>query len=484
MIRSMPTAKKVHKYNQPMAEATNTNFTFFECSLDAIEWTCLLVVMVSSILLQISPILHSGAATILLVATALISWMTPVSGFAYIAAAQILPFPPDSLINPAQIGFYTWVLVAPLRYRPFDLKYWHVLLAFLPWFAWFTALSGQNTVTPSGEYAKVVYYGIIGVQLANAAKGHYTKCLMGLCIGCLAVSFGYWAQHLGLPVALSKYGGSRAGFFRLGGVRADSVMVWPPLLMGCFGLLGSILAYLMGSPHRNFPPRYLFVGALGIMFITVPCLMATMTNGAFGGFFLMSIFLLVMYFIPENNKLLSAANRNRFGKLFLLIVVLIVMMYLLNLFRIADRVAALFDFYSSQSKELGVAASRTGVWEQSISLMLKYPFTGLIGNDAMRIRFRSINGDVESGYLAHNVFLDNAVQTGIPSMLMLAGAFFMPLLEFSKRKIPIVYFSGFFCFYFACFIFWMTLSFPFYKTFWSFWVLLYIAILNWDKRVS
>lgn len=455
--------------------------SFYRYQLKGHEVWYLSIVLISTVLLQLNPVLHSGLGTPLLISMAAVSWLSPVSGFAYIAASQALPIPLESLFNPAQVGFFTWLIITPLRYKRYSLKGWAILLAFLPWLLWFWMISGQDVYNPQGEYAKSIYYGFIGVQLANEAKGEYSKCLMGLCVGCLTVSFGYWASQFGLPVSLSEYGGMREGFARLGGVRADSVMVWPPILMGCFGFLGIVFSVMVSMGKRKLVPKTLLQAALIVVFMSVPCLIATMTNGAVVGFILMGVFLTAMYIDPRHNRYISGANKSMIRKTFLLLLSLVVLMVSLDMFEIQSRIFALSGFYKIQSRELGAAASRTDVWEQAVDLMLRFPLTGVFGNGGQN--FIKVVGAVDKSgqFLAHNVFLDYGWQVGLPGLILLALAFLAPvcLLIKSKNWFP---FIGFLCFYFACFIFWMGLSFQFYKTFWTFWVLFCLAVYRFSRE--
>jgi len=455
---------------------------FFRCQFRKSESSCLGIVLISSILLQLDPVLHSGFGKIILIGMAAISWLTPFSGFAYIAAAQALPIPADSLMNPAQVGFYTWLLIVPLRYKRYSLKGWKVILVFLPWLLWFWLITGQTVFDPLGEYAKAIYYGIIGVQLANEAKGEYLKCLMGLCLGCLTVSFGYWASQLGLPVSLSEFGGVREGFIRLGGVRADSVMIWPPLLMGYFGFLGVVFTVVALS-MRNLIPKKLLYAVLIIVFISVPCLIATMTNGAVAGFCIMTVFLLFIYFNPRYGRYISGQNKSILRKTFVISLFIIGIMVSMNMFDVSSRIFAITDFYKIQSSDLGVAASRTDVWEQAVQLMFRYPLHGVLGS-GYGAYIPNIGGaDNSAQFLAHNVFLDYGWQVGFPGLILLALAFLTPVYLLIKNKnwFP---FTGFLCFYFACFIFWMVLSFQFYKTFWAFWTLFCVAIYRFPQKTS
>ncbi len=455
--------------------------SFFRCNLERTEIICLLILLCSSTLLQLNAILASGVADILLTCTAAISWMTPVSGFAYIAASQILPFPPDSFFNPSQIGFFTWLIVIPFRYRRISLRNWQIMLAFLPCLLWFWAISGKNLFDWGGEYAKAMCFGIIGIQLANEAKGRYLKCLMGLCLGCITVSFGYWASLAGLPVTLSNYGGLRGDYLRLGGVRTDSVMVWPPLLMGCFGFLGIVLSSSFFFGRKKTISKTFYLAAIVIVFLAVPCLIATMTHGAVIGFILMNVFLFSTYFNPRINKHISLNNKRIIQGLFALLLSIIFLLFIFNIFGVLDRAIAIFNFFIFQSNRLGSAASRTDVWEQAIRLTLSYPFLGVLGNDALYM-VRAIGGAIDPAqFLAHNVFLDFGWQVGLPGMFLLVFAFLLPFIWLMRSKIWLPY-AGFLCFYFASFIFWMTLSYQYYKTFWAFWALFCLAVMRTSPR--
>jgi O-antigen ligase len=83
----------------------------------------------------------------------------------------------------------------------------------------------------------------------------------------------------------------------------------------------------------------------------------------------------------------------------------------------------------------------------------------------------------QGGYLAHNVFLDYGRYAGIPCILLLAFFFFRPVIQMFKSG-RLTQYMPFILAHFAMFIFWMSLSFQFYKTFWALWMLMTLAIAH------
>jgi hypothetical protein len=116
-----------------------------------------------------------------------------------------------------------------------------------------------------------------------------------MCLGTLMATTAFWAYQLGFGVDLSTWGGERSGYARLGGVRADAVMIWPPLLMGCFGTLGLTLSAMVSGrfPSRSRRLKTLTVAAF---FASMPPLVATMTHGAYAGFALMAFVVISMIY--------------------------------------------------------------------------------------------------------------------------------------------------------------------------------------------
>ncbi|MCZ7592451.1 MAG: O-antigen ligase family protein [Kiritimatiellae bacterium] len=439
---------------------------FWDCSLSRLERWILSFCIASTMALQVQPILHSGIALPLILLMSALCWLTPVTGFFYIACAQFLPFPEGAAYNPAQIGVATWIAVTFLKYRKMDLRGFGYLWPVLPWLLWYWLVSGENIWHFNSEYFKALTYSVIACQQVNAARGNYLKCLLGMCVGTLMATTAFWAYQLGLPVDLSTWGGEREGYARLGGVRADAVMIWPPLLMGCFGTMGVALSAMVSG---RFPKQIHWLKILTVVafFVSVPPLVATMTHGAYAGFALMSIFVALVYARMKRLRLIKKQGAG-LTPIVVTLVSVLVLIYLTNAFRTRERVDALYHYFQYSVEEYGGAASRTDVWEYSLKTIIKHPLVG--------IRFNDDPEDIPAeyfefgGYLSHNVFLDYGRWTGIPGISAVIFFFLYPLLRLWRRS-DNWRFMGFFLFHFALLIFWMSLSFQFYKTFWGFWML-------------
>ena len=440
--------------------------SFWDCSLDDLERWILPIAMAITMALQIKVILHSALALPLIALMAILCWLTPITGFFYIACAQFLPFPDGMPLNPAQVGVATWIVVTLVRYRKMDLAGLGLLWPVMPWLIWFWLLSGERIYEPNSEYFKAITYSVMACQLVNVAKGRHLKCMLGMSLGTIMAATAFWAFQLGLGVDLSTWGGERGGFARLGGVRADAVMIWPPLLMGSFGVLGVTLAAMVAG---RFPAQIhkLKILTVAAFFVCIPPLVATMTHGAYAGFALMSAFSVLFYLNMKKRKAIHNPDSGLMPMV-LTLVVLFVVVYLTNAFGTRDRMVALYDYYERTADESGVAASRTDVWDYSIKTIIAHPFLGTRFND--EVEDIPLEYAEFGGYLSHNVFLDYGRAIGIPGMLSVAFFFFYPLVRLWRRP-DNWRFMGFFLFHIALLIFWMSLSFQFYKTFWGFWML-------------
>ena len=219
----------------------------------------------------------------------------------------------------------------------------------------------------------------------------------------------------------------------------------------------------------RFPAQIKKLKTLSIaaFFISIPPLVATMTHGAYAGFALMVVVIAMIYTNLKRLRIIKPGTV-QVAPIVVSMVAIITLMYALNLFQTRSRIDALFDYYQRTSSEHGAAASRSDVWEYSLKTIIAHPVLG-----------RRFNDDVEDippeyayygDYLSHNVFLDYGRATGIPGMLLVAFFFFYPVVKLWKRP-DNWRFIGFFLFHFALLIFWMSLSFQFYKTFWGFWML-------------
>ena len=78
-------------------------------------------------------------------------------------------------------------------------------------------------------------------------------------------------------------------------------------------------------------------------------------------------------------------------------------------------------------------------------------------------------------YLSHNVFLDYGRSVGITGMLLLGFFFFWPFTRMWRSRNRVLYLP-FILAHFSMLIFWMSLSFQFYKTFWALWMLMAVSV--------
>jgi hypothetical protein len=446
---------------------------YWDCRLTRFEGVLLAFVFVCAVLLHLGPVLNSAVGVPILYLLAIASYLSPASGFLFIACGQFLPFPETSLNNPAQVGVLVWLPVILLRYHRIKLGGISHLWVVLPWLIWYAALAHENVFYPMSDYMKSVFYCIIACQLANEAGGKYLKCLFGLCLGAMLVMIAYWAEKAGLPVQINDWGGEREGFTRMGSVRADSVLVWPALLLGISGLMGILIAFASKyAPGHS--PKWLTRLILGISVVSLPPLVSTMCHGAIAGLALVGCALVTAIWITAKG---GAMHNPRFRELIYWCcggAVGVALMFALDISDIRTKTFALDRFHQEQSEELGgAAASRTGVWHDSINTIMSYPLFGIrVTGEAEEITSEYAD---QGGYLSHNVFLDYGRYSGIPGMLLLAFFFFYPVIKM-LRSGKLAQYLPFILAHFAMFIFWMSLSFQFYKTFWALWMLMTVAI--------
>ncbi len=460
--------------DQREAEGADRGYleSFWDLNALGHEWLLLLAGAVCCALLHLTPVLQSSLAVPLTGAMAFLCYMSPLSAFFFLGCNQFLPYADGAALNPAQIGSVVWLPAALVRYRKLDLKGFRHFVWLLPWVGWHALMMGENVLAYDSEYLKAFAYAVIGLQMANEAKGRYLLCVLGLSCGALMVGFAYWGLTLGLPVQVSDWGGEREGFQRMGSVRADAVMVWPALLMGFAGILG-IAGSFGTSFARRMPPRWLVPAVLGAGFMTLPPLAATMTHGAFAGLAIIVVVFLGAMYSPVGKKGVdNSAFRARMNALILLLAVGAVVMYAVDAFGMRSRTEALSNHFEHQSGELGAAASRTDVWKDAIDTIMRYPLTG----------YKFVNGKenltseyAEGGYyLAHCVFLDYGRYGGIPGLVFVTMFLFAPAWKLWRHPSR-MQFTAFFMVFVAVFTFWMVLSFQFYKTVWSFWALMMVA---------
>jgi len=451
--------------DQPEVEA------YWNCRLSWFEISLLVSATVLAVALHLSPILNSSLAIPLTALFGVISYLSPVSGYFFVATTQFLPYPEGARFNPAQIGVLIWLPVVLLRYHRLSLGKLWLLWPVLPWLVWFWALSQEPIYQPDSEYMKALFYSVIACQLAGEARGQYLKCLLGLCLGALFVMAAYWCYQVGLPVQIQDWGGEREGFIRMGGVRADSVMLWPTLLIGVSGLLG-LQVSLASSRNARATPKWLSPLTAGLIVAALPPLVSTMSHGAYAGSVLvLGSFVWALWLA----KKAGAFSNPRFHKLIntvVLAVCLVAVLFAVDAFQLRSKVSSLARYYDETSQDTSAAASRTGVWHDSIHTIMKYPLLGIrVTGDQEEITSEYAP---QGSYLSHNVFLDFGRAIGIPGMLLLVLFFFWPAIKMWQSRNYIRYLP-FLLVHFALLIFWMSLSFPFYKTFWAFWMLMAVA---------
>lgn len=465
-ITAVPDRPVAPPFSRAKALAVRYSTVFWDCSFTRLERWALPFGMLVTMLLQIKPVLHSALALPLIILMSSLCWLTPITGFFYIACAQLLPFPETAALNPAQVGVVTWILVTFIRYRKMDLAGLGLLWPVLPWLVWHWLVTGEPIYDLNSEYFKAITYSIIACQQVNLSKGSYLKCLLGLSIGALMATTAFWAFQLGLPVDLSTWGGEREGYARLGGVRADAVMIWPPLLMGCFGILGITLSAMASG---RFPKQIhrLKLATVAAFFISIPPLIATMTHGAYAGFAIMVIFVVIVYMRLKRMGLVQKGSTS-LTPIILSLVAAFVLVYATNAFKTRERMDALYHYFQYSVGEYGVAASRTDVWEYAFKTIGQHPLVGVKFNDD--VEDIPLEYAAYGGYLSHNVFLDYGRWTGLPGLLFVSFFFFYPLLRLWRRS-DSWRFIGYYLFHFALLVFWMSLSFQFYKTFWGYWML-------------
>jgi hypothetical protein len=432
-------------------------------------------------MIHLEPILHSRFALPLTLLLATVCYQSPVSGFLFIACSQYLPFPEEAPLNPSQIGFLVWLPVVLFRYSRVRLTGLWRLWPALPCLSWYMLMTGEKLYSPENNYFKALCYAVIACQSTNEARGQYLKCLFGLCLGAVLIMSAYWAYQAGLPVELNDWGNSREGIARTGGTRADSVMVWPALLIGVAGLIGLQLTLGLSRTPRRSPFWLTWLTAI-VCIGTFPVLVSTMTYGAVLGFLLLSVGILAAFvrifragWVGERLLLQSLT-------LLVAAVALASVGFTNDFFGLRTKVEALHDHYKEEAVEKGTFGSRNDVWTYSIRTILKYPVFGVSKSHEPE-EIAPEYSDNPEGYVSHNVFLDYGRYCGIPGIILLAFFFFFPAAKMALSDQWACYIP-FLLTYLAIFIFWMSLSYIHYKTFWAFWILAAIAAANGPNEIE
>jgi hypothetical protein len=443
--------------------------SFWDLSATPTNWFLLAFGAICCGLLHLSPVLNSAIALPLTIVMAAVCYLSPLSGFFFLGCNQFLPYPEGAAFNPAQIGFIVWVPAVIIRYRKFDLRGFRHFIWVVPWFGWHTLMTGMNVLDLDGEYTKAFLYAVIGLQLANESRGKYLQCLFGLACGALMVCFAYWGITIGLPVEVSDWGGEREGFTRMGSVRADSVMVWPAILIA-FGAFLGLAGAFASKVARKPPPGWLLASVILVVLLCLPPLAGTMTHSAYAGLALMVIgFIGLLGLGGTRSGSANASFASRVKIALATAAFAAVALFLLDAFQMRSRSEALTSHFDDQSVELGVMASRTDVWKDALNTIFRYPLTGyrFVGGTEQITSHYAASG----GYLAHNVFLDYGRYGGIPGLVFVSAFFFAPAVRLWRHPLR-WQFMPFLMVFIAIFTFWMVLSFQFYKTVWALWPLM------------
>ena len=438
-------------------------------------------------MLHLEPVLNSGAAKPLLIVLGLICMLRPVTGFFFVGASSILPtasgelYARVALMNEegenvagmidsgTQFAFFSWLAAFVLVYRKFEMKDLGLLLPMVPWLGWMTLTKGVGFATDP-ELIKCLAFSVMGLQLARASNGRYLKCLLGLGVGLLMVSTGFWAKVAGLPVQLMNWGGERGGFERIGGVVADSVMLWPPILTGVGALIG--IAAFVQSRGRAVATRWVTLLAVGSFFISLAPLITAMTNSAVLGMgIILAAYGVLSFGFGGNGRRKNASSAGPMV-LFVGIGAIAAIVIATDAFESRRKLEALWENYEEQKGDTGALASRNAVWDCSIDTISRYPLFGYIFNGGVE----KIPDDYRARgyYLSHNVFLDFGRTGGIPAMVFFAYFFFTPMIVALKTG-RAFQFLPFMLAMLAQIIFFTSLSFWTYKPFWAYWVLFMVA---------
>jgi hypothetical protein len=377
-----------------------------------------------------------------------------------------------------QFAFLSWLVAFVLVYRKFNMENLVLMWPVLPWMFWMTLTNGVGFLM-NPDLLKSLAFSIMAAQLAGASGGQFVKCLLGLGLGLLVVSVGFWANEAGLPVQLMNWGGERGGFERIGGVVVDSVMLWPAILTGLGALIGvAAFAQSRGKPVQS---RWTKIIAFGGFFISLVPMISAMTNSAILGLGVILAAYGASAFGFGRRGSGQQASRNSPVLLLVGLVGVAAVVVVTDAFNSQQKLEGLWLAYEEQSEEMGAIASRNEVWECSIDTISRYPLFGHVfsgGVEKLPAQYVS-----RGYYLSHNVFLDFGRKGGIPGMLMFGYFLFYPVI-LALRTGRAFYFRGFLLTMLAQLLFFLSLSFWTYKPFWAFWMLFMVAADDTSRRIA
>src|SRR5262249_42071367 len=154
---------------------------------------------------------------------------------------------------------------------------------------------------------------------------------------------------------------------------------------------------------------------------------STMSHGAFAGLGLVVVALIWAGWVAGKEGALGSARFRALIKWGAVGLAAIVALFVFDAFQLRTKAFKLGQHYKGTKAGTGVAASRTGVWHDSIHTILKYPLFGIkVTGDQEEITSEYAS---QGWYLSHNIFLDFGRAIGIPGILLLAFFFFWPAIQ-------------------------------------------------------
>lgn len=464
--KSLPEAKNAGNWNtttdlaQPSHENLNSRST-----------VCVAIVLVSLSAMHVTPVLYSIGAPLAIVAVSA-AVLNPFSAFAYLAASQIAPDPPNLPLTLAQLFVAAWVLFLPLsgclKFLPAVSRGMKFMLPFI--FLWLLVGIVNRTISMDWVYGFVTF-AILCTYLPMA-KGRYKTMLWMLALGASLGILGYWGNAVGLPMEGKVYEHSLRGGLRMGSGRADvnfaSVNIGFGLWTIC-ALLASTVWLKRNDSGKKSATKLL----ISLCLFGAP-LIATGSRGGIGylvfGALALSLYLLNM-----------GETRNRFVftsvGIFLFSIPLMPSIWILfTSSPLGEMLLATLDYNSSQAELVGshsISAGRSDIWGAFMKIALDYPMFGApqgarldMGEYGVAILGEEATSGNGAGGTGHNVFIDIAAGRGFPTAILFAVGFCLPVLSLIKNRGKL-YAMPFVIAHVMVFLPFMNLSIGNWKTFWA-----------------